>query len=599
MGPTYTDGEIRTSDNVSNNLKVLTQQLDDGKRSNAQIHSMLMGMGVSEELAKLAVETYVLPRENAMHFLKNIKNKTDLMDFNLQLIVGLLTDLKNNLKPLKESNSTRINYSTQQSFSVVEGLLSEIHSLGTKLDEYNNASLNEQKEFESRIGVALNSRPEFYFASKSLNVLSNYTDINVIKEYADSVSGILAKNKFTNKISNLVYSLNESDNSAFYANVTDSLTYLLKQDESYIKENAGFILKEHSWIPAVKGIIADSNSHTTKLRNSENVSVEKVFSPIQLNEDGSYIFHLDGLNYKINENVVEIAANSDLNFKYKNLTSVLENYEVNEKSIVLYKPNAALEMIFESNSTLVNGLKVNNGNIAGLKNALITSNFYRLGELHNVDKVLYVIENREDVKALDNVTRLTGVNGLRINVIKLDERNIYLNRINANSRKNELIKVDNYSDAQNLVNEYFVFDISKSLTGLLENEQKVKVNLVFEKEKLEQRLSFLTEKKDDLLKFNEEIKSDEINEALELVNTEIKRHEVQLKAIYETLAIHRERITEVLPYNKKELTAYADGQIRKVYTTVNEDLNTDNIECFYKDFRNDTVKTFIKKEHLV
>ena len=111
--------------------------------------------------------------------------------------------------------------------------------------------------------------------------------------------------------------------------------------------------------------------------------------------------------------------------------------------------------------------------------------------------------------------------------------NIYVNRINPHMGVNEFFKATSAESAQTSVNEYINFDISNSVTDLLEVEEQKRFKLNEKKETFIERLKFLEEKKTELENTLRIVGENEaIKNAIKVLEEEMHDQEVGLQNTY-------------------------------------------------------------------
>jgi arsenate reductase-like glutaredoxin family protein len=548
MQSVYLDNTLGFHKGNENNLQVITQQLDNGKRSLSTISAMLAGMGIPKEKVLFAIQNYTKAGKEAAAMAgcdkanpHNIKNKYN-MQFNLSTLGEILGALKTNLYSVRESNVDKLNYSANTAYSVVESVLREIFDLQKTLGQ-----ISEKKEDVDEVTIlkeslhpgVFKSKAEFYFLNKSFQSLQPYNDVVAVKEYLETCSNLLKENYYTNFLSNLVYEMLDLSEHQFYADAIEDIQFLLKNDEPYIKENLTIMLNKHSWIPRIKQILDINSKETRNLTSNDNAVVERVFSPIHLNEeDGSYTFALDNKFYQVNpdKTLQAIEDTSKLNEKFVRITALMNNYKIDENKVTLYKHNSSLELIFEEDGVSIDGVKTTINDFEGIRNNLMASSFFRLDEVHELESVLMLVENIDNIKHLDIVDRIVANNGNIVNIIKLNESNIYINRVNQESLTNDLFKAESSKKAQEIVNEFVDYDISNSVHEILEKEDKERVDLNNLIKEHEGRVQFLNEQLDRMKKVNLDLNDLTVIKAIEMLEEELKKEEVEVQRLYEEKA---------------------------------------------------------------
>lgn len=531
MYPIYLNNDLATASyKTEDNLRTLTKLYDNGKRTQSQVFAMLRGLGVTEQMAKYAVENYMQNTNK-----KNIAT----MRFTLENLTNLLLGLKGQLATIKESNINRINYAADASTTIVEGILSNIYNYLKVFEQIKEADTPEKAiDAAGKINSTLTKiKPEIYYAVNVVESLSKYKNIIAVSQLLEVINEFLSANAYTTQLTQALFKINNAIDSNYYSDCSEDIVNLLKHDEQYIKENLSIVLNKHAWIPLVKLLLENYSQRTKKYVSNSDATVERVYSPVLINEDKSVTLYLDNNFYKIQGNIFEqITDYKQLNREFYGMCSVLETFKIEENELTLYKPNTSLTLVIESKGIKINNVHVDKTNVTGLRNNLIASGFYRIDEIHKVEKLIQLLENYDKIKEIDIITRLVGKNGNIINIVKLDENNIYINRFNKLTGNAEVYKVNNYSEAQSIVNEYFNFDISRSMENLIENDKKYQNKLIDQKNELENRVKFLTEKIDFLTKQNIQLNDINIEGAVTVLKEDRRTFEIDLQRIYEKLA---------------------------------------------------------------
>lgn len=531
MYSVYLDNGLAVGQTTDDNLRVIIQQLDNGQRTKSTIFAMLRGMGIPEDKALFAIKHFT--RKNCQHN----KNNNHNMKFNLTNLQDILGAVHATVINVQESNVNSINYSANSSKSILDSILREIHDINEafKAIKENSHKPEVVEEIKEKLHPAvLASRPEFYLLNKSYNLLKPYNEIKVVNEFLEKAEFIIKENLYTNYISNLIYEMLDLQDNKFYTESISDLQFLLNNDEKYIKENLSVLLNKHNWIPAIQQLLEYNSTQTSKLVSNNNATVERVFSPVLVNEDKSFVFLLDNNFYKANtDKTLEKVTDANLlSEKFLRICSLLNEYKVEENKITLYNFNNSLEIITESETLTIDDIKVRKNDFENVKNTLVSSAFFRLDEMNKIDDVLLLIENLSLIKELDIVDRIIGKNGNIVNIIKLSESNIYINRIAPSVLINELYKADNSTQAQQIVNEYVNYDISKSIYSILKHDEKVRVQLNESITVIENRITFLNEQLSKVTDANKDLNNTSLNEAIKLLEDEIRKQNVEIEKLY-------------------------------------------------------------------
>lgn len=541
----------------TNNLKGITDALNDGKRTPQQIYSSLKGMGIPTEKCLFAIKYYIDPKAkiNLGYYDANKNNQYIMEKFDHKVLAKKIESLIENLKAMVEDDKTKLNYSAQLSTEIAKKYLNEINNISIKLDEINkNNELSEK--VKSRTNRSdLTGRSEFYYASRLVSELRSHDWINPVSEFIKDMGIVFEHNRYTAMLSNSIRFLDSERNKSFYESAISDMEFLIQKDENEIKESFKTVLGKYEWIPVVKRMISVHGINENEAVSNSEGSVSKVYSPVIVKEDKSIIFSLDGKLWNLKDNKITEAESSDVDGRFLNTDKALKMFKIVEGKFVLYHGKNVLSIDPENDSIKVNSNVVEQKD---LKNFLLKTSFFGLNEMYKLDEIMFFVESSDNVKELDFVTSIRSNNDSRVkvNVIRLDEK-IYVNRVNPFMGINEMILAEGASNAQNLVNEYVKFDITNSTIDLLEQEVQKRISLEKEKNIVIEKIKFLEERKKELTNTLGIVgENHQVKKALELIANELKDREIELQNIYSKLG---ESISEA---KKMEDQGYVLGKMK-------------------------------------
>lgn len=542
----------------NNNLKGIVEALNDGKRSPQQIYSILMGMGIPSEKALLGINNYITPKGNAkLGFIDINKNNQYIMEnFDHKILAEKIQTLIEKLSTMAEDNATKLNYSAQLSSEIAKRYLDQVNNVIIKLDEIkNNNELSEK--VKSRTNRSdLTGRSEFFYAVRMIKELNSHDWIKPVLEFTSEMKAILKTNKYTAMLSETIRDLSSLKNRDFYENVISDLEFLIEKSEEDIKKDFKAILTKHSWIHSIQNMMSIYGVEESKLISNSEGKVSKVYSPVVVNEAKELIFALDGNYLKLSEGKIIKATRDDIDGRFLNAEKALKNFKVIDEKFVLYHGKNVLSIDTNNDEIKVNTQIVEE---KSLKNYLLRCSFFTLNEMYMLDEVMFLMESIDDIKELDFVTSVTSMANpkIKVNLIKVDE-NIYLNRINPFSGTNDIVTANNAENAQDLMNEYVKYDISNSVSDLLEQEKLEKLELTNEKNSIIDKIKFLEEKKTEIQNTISMTGNDDtLLKALEIMESELRDRELELQNVYSKLG-------ENLSENKKlEDEGYISGSVKK------------------------------------
>jgi hypothetical protein len=560
----------------SDTLAILVEQFRKSGKSDAQIYSILSGMGIENskisayfEAEKMGVPTLspTQPKTSipATEFIQVIsveeKNNTNKMNITETLKKAVLESVEA-LKPfhsgkfsytaskaslvLTESLATIDKIEKMMANEVVERIKSQIERISSETNEnLESAVENITAKVKSEVlaeSESLNSTVGSKIRNEELNLISYLSNsLQQLKDFSP-VSGLFShvkesveRNTFSLKLN---YYLNSVPPSAIYNKAVNEMKGEFNKGENYLRENFTEFEK-WNWVPGISQMVKEFSDYTKSLRSNGSGKLVKVYSPIQENADKSITFFINGKFYAINEGKIE--AVNENQYPTTRTLAVLEGLSLMKdmgNTFSYFKGNKSFDINKETGSITINGKAVTESEAPKIINILRENAVISLNDSSVVDKLAILIESIDSIKELDFVHSINSIvhKGVTVNMIRINE-NVYINRINSAMNVNEMVEVSNPKIAQELVNEFVNFDISHLVYDLLEkNEQEIlELNKKFEE--INTNLKFLQEKKSDIERVMY-LKPDavELKEAIEFVSSEITSQEKNLSDMYIKLA---------------------------------------------------------------
>jgi len=423
---------------------------------------------------------------------------------------------------------------------------------------------------EGKLSVQENNLPQeiidkgtFFEAVQTIALqLRNYTNVNIVKDLVEESLNIIKENAVTISIKAAINAIHPKIDNKAFESVYNKLNELYEKDEAYLLENFVKDTKSISWVSEVQAIQATVNSINKQLDSTREAVVEKVYSPVVENSDGSYTFYLDRSFYNLNESTLTRVDNT--NGTLLSIVSMMENFKFEDNSVSAYGRNGK-EMVIDltEGKVLIEGAEVDHTNIDSFRNILLSTNFVNYNELYKVDEICSFIENIDTIKHLDFVTSLKSrvYEGVKVNIFKLEE-NLYINRINNKMRVNELSEAASAIDAQKMVSEYVNYDISNLVIEMIDSERKAAMELNSKKDAISETLSFLKEKKKDIESTIAKIgESEDLNKAIDLIDNEIVIKEKELQEVFDKITgrVQEKKSPEDLGFVEAEVVKPFDG----------------------------------------
>lgn len=352
--------------------------------------------------------------------------------------------------------------------------------------------------------------------------LSAYSWMPVVKEYIEESLNLLQENELAILVETVIFDLENHRDSKFHANAISKLR------ECSNAENVAFAIVEElegeKWIPLVKRLY----EYAEKVKGSVNgenpeFKVTKVYSPVIVNED-SYTFYSKGkmLTFKGSE-LTESEVTPDE--KFKGLLNLIESTTITKNGMRFYpKASSVLDITFESEGTkiTVDGKVVE---AKDLETHLLKTGLFKFNEVDKINTINRAIAEGHEVKYMDFAYCVESkrFRGVSTTVFTIGE-NVYIQKVNPGMKVNEFVKAESAEDAVKIVKEFMNYDITNSLSKLIESEEVEKNKIAAENSVIERKIQFLQEKlaEVDRIEKLSIYDSEHITKAKEILENEIK-----------------------------------------------------------------------------
>lgn len=498
------------NDEGSNNLRDITLALVNTDKQPNQIFAILCGMGIPKEKAYAAVITYVVNKNNNIQ----MEQTFDMPS----LKIGLLA-VKEQLVSFKDEQKNKFNYNTTQALSIVESYLTKISgydNLVISLEEKKNQfspnldlkelngstlystveNLNSIKKINEDL-EAYNKNIKFKYLKGLLSDLKIYEWIVPVGTFVSELTKVYNANYFTAKVNETIESLSKDKFSKMYEFAINDLNSLIVKKEDEVRNQIPVILEKHKWIKNISDLIVETNNYENAVNSTGDGSINSVYSPLQINENGTFTFSLNKKYYVVENDSVREAKDSEMpNGQFILIENALSNFKISKESLTLYGKKT-LNINLNENKVTIDNVVVDHKNLDNFRNALKTTMIFGMNELYKIDEVCQVIDSLEMIKELDFVTSIQSKfnPALFVNIIGVKE-NFYVNVINPLMGTNTLVKPESGEEIQKLVSEYVNIDISNIILEKISFENKQKVEFNNKIVELQERLTYLESKKD-------------------------------------------------------------------------------------------------------
>lgn len=492
-----------------------------GGKTDAQVLSILVGMGTPQQLALAAIHKYK-QLTNPMMTSENTNQKNqDKMKFTL---ANLYEAINISLKELKQINSdnSRISFSTKDSIKILEAYLQHF-PIRFKNDSIQNIS----EDVENSVNPTL----KFKIAKELHNGLSVHSWIDPVKNLRSYIQNVFESNKFLFKVSEAVERVS-SQGGTLNEKLSKELSSILTESNGDIFGKFEAIAKRNPWSNDCKAIMNDLKIEESKLIDTKQGKITKIYSPV-LETSNGMAFHLHGKDYILTEGEIKETVVSDS--RYRNVLEGLKLFKQNEDTFVIFgNGEKVLEYNVTSGQLMLGNYDLTNVSEIELKEALMSTNFFGYRDQWKVDVVCRFFESVDMVCEMDNFTSIQSQEFLALFLTMISvEESIFINKINGSMKLNEMVKVNSATDAVKLVKEFINYDVTPILSERLVKENNQKAIRDRKIEELNSVISFLEEKKGEVSAAIKAIgESAELSEALNLIQSEINQKEKELANSY-------------------------------------------------------------------
>jgi hypothetical protein len=366
----------------------------------------------------------------------------------------------------------------------------------------------------------------------SVKELNAYSWMPQVKKFINETNQFLQENQLHILVETVILDLKRDRNSKFYGSAISKLT------ECVNSENPVFSIVEKMesdiWIPLVKKLYEYCSTQKGDITGiNPNFTVTKIYSPVEVVNESSYVFHSSGKNLIVTDNNIEI-TNVPVSSDFSSLVSIIESSKISENQIRMYpNVNSVLDItIGEESKVTLNGKLVESSD---LENILLTTGFVKYGDKSRISLMEMAFSRGSEIKEIDFGYSIKSslFEGVSANVFTINNK-IFVQKINKTMNDNSLIECSSATDAVQLVKEFMNYDITDSVKALIENEKSLEEKKTAELSKIQSRIKFIIEKLASIEHMeNSKGSSAAINEAKALLNSELNIQNTILKSIQE------------------------------------------------------------------
>lgn len=556
--------------NINQNLLRLIYSHKKCNMTNQQILSVLLGMGIVEEVAIEHLNYYnEKERESEkgnVPFDMNSQELTVNRNFEVSEPVKNSTDKKRidgKTENIKENNNMR----TFTTLQLYENIIQANENLKEYMQTNESASYTamtasnilEQaiQAFPANIVLVaskksrgleasekgINPALKYEIAESVYNMMKNEW-LEPVRELCEYISGTMKDDKWGYVTASAMESCSTKSANNMYKGLYEQLYGVLESDNVYesLKEVAN---AQEFWSSECKQIMhlveseeyAKNNKLNKTIVENNNCSMVVMFSPV-IEEGENYTFNLWGKNYKMDNGVLMESQVGDI--RYNNVVNGLSKlyYNDNDKTLEYYGANGkVLEYDTVSEKLHIGEQDLTELPSLELKDALTLSGLFNKQTVGDIDTLVKMFENRDMIAQLDNCVNIKSNNipGLYLTVIAVEE-GVYVNKVDFTNMMNEMTFFKSAIEANKYIKENINYDATVVLQEKLKAEGDAIAAVTEKRNTIKERIDFLKEKRNEIVSKIESLPTNidgkKLVEALNLVECEIKNNEEQLAATY-------------------------------------------------------------------
>ena len=463
-----------------------------------------------------------------------------------------------------ENMSTEHRKAVKSSFSV--GVLETAMAL-------NNTSFVELAEAKILVDkyinhVSIKGLSEAFLIEAMISELENFAWEKNVKPALANLKKAFESNRKEIEVAKAIEEINGSGGRDLYSSIVETMRNWLASEDR-ISEKLLVDLKKWAFNPSVRSLVErvsnlqneTGNKFNVKV-NSSNCDVKSIIAPSLVTENSS-VFVTSNRFFRATEDGVRIMEREEAGrLSGKFLKSVLAlsnpNVKINESGLDLYIGKNKLSVVFESETDtkniFFNGKRVAEDKLGFTLSFELRNGFQ--GSANAIDHAVQVVEAANYLSEIDFGKKIVSkiYEGVEANVFKFENR-VFVHKVNPAMKKNELLE-GNGSQAVNAVKEFLGFDLSESMTQILDKEDQILSIMKNDRTEIKKNLAIV---ESEISKINKALEtnpslqnSDEIKEAQKMLNSESN----SLKEKWNQISVEIERFEKG---SKKTVVTESEG----------------------------------------
>jgi len=325
-----------------------------------------------------------------------------------------------------------------------------------------------------------------------VNELSSYKWMDQISTFINETSKLLKENEIAILIEQVIYDLESSNSKSYYKSAVETLRKISKNDNQVndlVNE-----MEAHKWIPLIKRL----HEHAITKRGeysgeNPNFTISKIHSPIDVLSENVYGFVSSGILLEYTDSSLKVSDKLPSN-NFISLYKITENCKFTAKGIRIY-PNTKSFLDIEVNENEA-VIKLNNKILKSedVNSHLFAGGYVKMNETNKIAFIEQAIKESHKIKEIDLGYRISSnlFEGVCANIFTIGDK-LYIQKVNHAMKQNELIEAETSSEGIQIVKDFINYDITNSVSSLLENETNETIKISKETDKIESRIKFLNE----------------------------------------------------------------------------------------------------------
>lgn len=376
---------------------------------------------------------------------------------------------------------------------------------------------------------------EAFLIESMISELENFSWEKNAKNALNTLKKVYEKNRKEIEVAKAIEEINRSGGRDLFSSIVESMRNWLNT-ENRVSEKLVNDLKKWSFNPTVRSLVEKftqlegSNGKFSINVNSENCEVKSIVAPSLVFENHSVFVTSDRFFKATNKgvSVMERAEASKLPGKFLKAALALSNpaVRINENGLDMFIGKNKLSVVFESDTETkavsLNGRRIPEDKLGFILSMELRNSFQASASV--VEQATEVVKASNYLSEIDFGKKIVSkiYEGVEANVFRFGQK-VYVHRVNPAMKKNELFE-GNGTQAVNIVKEFLGFDISESMSDILENEDRALAIMRNDKQAIKNNMSIVESEMAKIAKAIQEnpalVESQEIKEAQAMLQKE-------------------------------------------------------------------------------